>query len=304
MSKKGQAVKEDPKDVNTEPKTAEQPQAVVPQGPQETLPEKVALGGPPSIFDSDELPTGYDTLGPGDFVIPRLKIVQPTSKEGTAGTFRMNITGEEFWKLRIVAIKAEPGRVYWDRESDNEEPLCRSYDGRAPDPAIEEPPSQACVEPMVSKGGKQILQPVCPMAMWGENRERPACDAIYNVLCISVQDDLPFWITIGGTSITSFKKFVSSIALRRRKLCEYESEISLEEEQGKKGKYFVLRFSTPKLMLDDFRVHVFELVQIYRNETIQRTYEAEAASDPVDGAAGGDVAGEPGTEGMPDWMAE
>lgn len=308
MSKKSQAVKGEPQTVKSEDNpTAISPAAAAPSAPQETLPEKIdpTSGGVPSVFDADDIPTGYDTLGPGDFVIPRMKIVQPSSKEGTAGTFRMNLTTEEFWKLRIVAIKAEPGRVYWEKDSDNETPLCRSYDGRVPDPAIEEPPGQICVEPMTSKGGKQILQPVCSMAQWGENRERPACDSIYNVLCVSIQDDLPFWLTIGGTSITNFKKFVSSIALRRRKLCEFESEISLEEETNKKGRFFVLKFSVPKLVEGDFRDHVLDLVRTFRNETVQRTYEAEAASE-VDIGEGpaADANGDPGPQGMPGWMEE
>ena len=270
--------------------------------PEETLPQTVPQTDLlPATAPTGSIPSGYDALDPSDFVIPRLKIVQPTSKEGTPGTLRMNLTGEEFTELRIIAIKVEPGRVYWDRDSDSDRPICRSFDGHVPDPRIEDPPSPRCMDVTVSKGGKQLMQAACEMAMWGDDRAKPPCDQIYNMLCISADDDLPLWMTIGGTSITSFKKFVSSIALRRRALSEYETVISLEECAGKKGKYYVLKFATPKIVQPDFREHVAELVNVFQNETTRRDYDTTTTADAentVD-TTGTDQPGE-----TPSWMDE
>lgn len=240
--------------------------------------------------------TGYDTLDPDAFVIPRLKIVQPTSKDGTPGTFRMNLTGEEFHEMHILVVKAEQGRVMWDRENDADEPACRSYDGHVPDPSIEAPPSPVCVEEVAAKGGKLMVRPKCPMAVWGQDGERPACDSVYNLLCLSTDESLPFWLTVSGTSIGVFKRYVSGIALRRRKLFEFSTTISLEETTNKKGKFFVLAFSPPKRLSDEDLEAMSEVVAGIRNESVQRTYEAEAAGDES-GESGN------GTEGVqaPDW---
>lgn len=232
-------------------------------------------GGPPALQD-DPLQgySGMEGLDDSVFVIPRMKIVQPTSKEGTAGTFRMNLTGEAYKSIRVVGIKAETGRIFWDRESDAqaEEPACKSYDGRSPADEIESPPSAVCVEPEILKSGKTVLLPICPMAVWGEKGERPPCDVVYNLLLLSADDDLPFWITIGGASITAFKKFVSTIHLRRGKLYDFETVIALEERK-EPHKHFVLSFTPPKPVAKDFQAHIYELVQNFRHESLKRTPE-------------------------------
>ena len=52
---------------------------------------------PKEEIDRAEKPEmlGMEVFDTGDLVIPRYKIAQPTSKEGTPGLFRNNLTNEE-----------------------------------------------------------------------------------------------------------------------------------------------------------------------------------------------------------------
>jgi hypothetical protein len=68
---------------------------------------------------------------PGDLRPPLLKLVQPTSADGTAGKFRRLDTDEELDDLRVTAIRVQPSRIKWpaDGFSRDRVPECLSRDG-------------------------------------------------------------------------------------------------------------------------------------------------------------------------------
>ena len=68
---------------------------------------------------------------PGDLRPPLLKLVQPTSADGTPGKFRRLDTDEEFDELTVTAIRVQPSRIKWpaDGFSRDRVPECLSRDG-------------------------------------------------------------------------------------------------------------------------------------------------------------------------------
>ena len=256
--------------------------------------------GLPGIPDELNGYTGLEGITEESWIIPRIKIVQPTSKEGTAGLLRLNLTGDEFSELSIIVIKANQGRVLWNPDDDAEEDvLCRSYDYLKPDDSIKSPPSPICAKFVPGRGGKQILKQVCPMSIWGKDGERPECDSTYNLLCISVDELLPFWITLSGTSIKPVKRYLSAIALRRVPLWQYSTNLSTKEQPGKKGKYYVAEFLSPKPISPELEQDITGMVISLKDADIKRTFEEEEAQ--ADGSEeGGNGSG--GTEPPPDWV--
>ena len=114
---------------------------------------------------------GLEVFDTGDLVIPRYKIVQPTSKEGTPGLFRNNLTNEERDKVNVVVLAATKGRVCWS-ENIEEDPVCRSSDGLNPSKDVEKPFNQVCG----TKENSKPFDPVCVNAQWKEKGERSICD--------------------------------------------------------------------------------------------------------------------------------
>ena len=57
---------------------------------------------PASLNDNLGEFTGYEEFGDDDWIIPRVKIIQGSTKEGTPGTYRNNLTGlkKRPWALR------------------------------------------------------------------------------------------------------------------------------------------------------------------------------------------------------------
>ena len=107
------------------------------------------------------VPVGLDQLYEDDLVIPRVSIIQPTSREGTPGRLKMNITGEEREQIDLVVLRVQRGKVLWSATL-GEDPICKSNDGIVP--SADSPQSDVCCEVHGNH-----LRPVCPAATWRPN---------------------------------------------------------------------------------------------------------------------------------------
>ena len=207
--------------------------------------------------------SGYEDFDSNDLIIPRVKIVQPTSRKGTAGKFLMNLTDEEFSSMDIIVIKATRSRVLWGDDLEAQEPLCKSSNFLVPDASIEEPISLACAI-YTQKGDLRVLDVLCEKAKW-INNERPDCNQSYNLLCLT-GEHVPFWISLSGASISPVKRFISAIALRRKKLWQFGVTISTEE-RIKPNRHYTIRFGPPQ-PLEAAQLHVVaDLVASLKDQT-------------------------------------
>ena len=196
--------------------------------------------------------------------------MQPTSKEGTPGLFRNNLTNEEKDKVNVVVLAATKGRVCWS-ENIEEDPICRSSNGLHPSSDVEKPFDQVCG---TKENGKRF-EPVCANAQWKEKSERPVCDEVINLLCLSRDDQVPFFISLHGMQLRPVRAFLSAIGLRKKSLYEYQATLSLREKSNGKGKFFVVQFdqlqeNNPEEK-EIFRAKFFQ----FANRSIDQTFEAE-----------------------------
>ncbi|MGC8495055.1 MAG: hypothetical protein ACP5SH_25335 [Syntrophobacteraceae bacterium] len=288
------------------PKSATaQPDVLIPQstGLVTTSHTEAGLPGLPEELGGF---TGLEGLDASSFVIPRFKIVQPTSKEGTPGTLRINLTGDEFASLPIILVKAIQGRVLWDPDQKNDKALCRSYDFLTPDPSIESPFSPVCAKKVLNLRRQEVLTPVCPQAKWNKDSKgkdvKPECNETYNLLCLQAEDFLPFWIALGGASIAPVKRYLSAIALRRSRLFAWETILTAEERK-EPNRHYVASFSAPRPLDPERAAFVAQTIVDLglASVDIRRTFEAEEA-------AAADSAGESdsseSTPEPPSWLGK
>jgi hypothetical protein len=256
--------------------------------------------GLPGIPEELQNFTGFEGIDASAFVIPRIKIVQPTSKEGTAGALRINLTGDEFTTLPIIVIKAIQGRTMWDPDPKSDEVLCRSYDFLTPDSSIEKPYSPTCAKKITNLRKQEMISPVCDQAKW-HGDEKPACAENYNLLCLQAEDMLPFWITLHGASINVVRKYLSAIALRRCRLFQWQTDLSTEV-RTEPQKHYVAKFSTPLPVPADLAGQVVSTIMDLNLTTvdIRRTFEAEEAA--AEGGEGADEQGE--APQAPGWVGK
>ena len=180
-----------------------------------------------------------------------------------------------FCKANEIVDGGKMIRTFLEYGEANTDPVCRSYNFFTPDPEIEEPVSPACVE-KVQRGNKIILNQVCPDCKW-VNRQRPPCDEMFNLLCLDVNEMLPFWINVGGASIKAVKQFISAIGVRRKKLWEFQVEFSLDV-RTEPHKHYVLRISPPRKLENGDLSDICDMVMELKEETIERSIKAEEAA--------------------------
>lgn len=207
-------------------------------------------------------------------------------------------------------VKAVQGRILWDKDNPgNDVALCRSYDFLHPDGGVENPPSQACARQAMGTNKKQILMPVCPKAKWN-GKERPECGETFNLLCILIDDELPFWITLHGTSIQPVRRYLSAIAIRRYPLWQFQTVLSTEVQTNDRGKYFIAKFDGPTPISEELEGEIVPIVIGLKDADVKRTFDAEEAAlnedgDGAEGAPGPDPQGHTGAvPAEPDWLKE
>jgi hypothetical protein len=178
------------------------------------------------------LPDEGGPLYEDDVLVPRYVVVQPTSKEGTPGTFRSNLDGSERGELRLVPLRVQRGRVLWGAEIGSD-PLCRSDDGLSPSAFIERPVSEACC---IVAGRR--LRPVCPKAEW-PRQGRPECRDTFRMIALDLATQTPFAMSFHGSAIRTVK-IIRTLAWQRRvALHDLECVVKPRRETSAKGNYYL-----------------------------------------------------------------
>jgi hypothetical protein len=218
-------------------KTASSPLSLIPSTSvaASDTPTEMTKPEAPVAVPVPVVPEGFDDLFEDDLVIPRYAIVQPTSHEGTPGTFRSNLSGEERQELQLVPLRIQRGRVLWS-DTLGEDPVCKSTDGMVPAPVIEKSVNDACC---VLAGRR--LRPICPMATWQRN-EPPKCRDTYSMIGLDLETQTPVMLAFHGTGIRAVRVLRTMIFQRRLSLFDATCTLRLRKEQNGKGAYFVPEF--------------------------------------------------------------
>lgn len=219
---------------------------------------------------------GYEGLDPGDFIVPRFKIVQPVSREGTPGYFRSNVTGEELSEIDCVVLTVRKGMVLFGEGADGRA-VCRSRDALTPDPSLEYPIADFC-----NVVQNRRLVPVCDKAKFMDGIP-PECKLTYNVLGLRLEDDLeePFLITLHGTSLRPVRMFLSACRQRRRHLFDIRCALRLSETVNTKGRFYVASFEDIEDVEPSGRyARLFEELRAYDPATTFEAEESDAADFP------------------------
>jgi len=249
--------------------------------------DETALTRPPEMDD------GFDQ---GDLIVPRYQIVQPSSDKlktagGVEGSFFSNLDSGSIKEARIVPLTISKSRVWF--EDGQQLPTCKSDDSWKPSKKIEAPVHRVCAARDEERGGRIVA--VCPRGKWGPDNEPPDCSLVFNILALNLDDsEMPFFIGLKGSSVKSAKRLHSYFNLRKLANFTRSCVMGLAKEIKPKGTVYVVTFK-------DFQV--VNPIDLYHEQykalsryDLEKTYEAEDAGDPSEGAMDGS-SGEGGDEG-------
>lgn len=173
-------------------------------------------------------------------------IQKPTGRipDGVPGKFREDLTGSHFDKLRVIPLVFQTRRVMFPEGADlSAKPICRSDNGVVPSPFAEIPQAAQCA-----------LCDFGPKA-WKDYRKtgkKPACQEKMRIVFIDRETQLPYFLVIGGSSLSAAKKMHQAIAWNyaaqkanglNLSLFDFVFDMIPEMQSSKKGTYYVVKFT-------------------------------------------------------------
>jgi hypothetical protein len=238
----------------------------------------------------NRLSFGQTHLDAGDFIPPRVKIIQAMSAEkdpkGTPvineGDWYNTLTGECYgpslrflpilpFKQRIFLARADKGRdraeeLLGTTLSEGDGLKCRSYDM------------------IQGQGEPGILCEACPLSRW-EGQTPPPCSETYNVAGVTEMGDLII-LGFSRSSAKTGKAMFSQLRLSMGLPWGFVYEGTTKEEKGAVGRYYVptirrVEKSTPELMtLAEHFARMLDGVVIDVTATDDEAPASTGATDP------------------------
>ncbi len=184
---------------------------------------------------------GMEDIGRDDLMVPRARVLQPTSKlEGKTGEFHFNLTGTTKKMIRAVLLRVQKGRVLWNPDDLAAAPVCASDDAIHPRSGGLHSGNYPCAK--------------CPKAQWGTDNTPPACSATYNFLAADVEDEnAPFMISLSKTSLKHGKRILSVFVLKHKPLYSGAVLIMSTLVTSDKGKWYEVTFTPTSTKGFDWR---------------------------------------------------
>jgi hypothetical protein len=174
---------------------------------------------------------GFEHFDAEDQALPRIKICQPTSRDGTPGTFKDSLAGDELTELDVVVLSYSKSRVMFVKGQDD--PACKSLDNISPDPRIDDAPATSCE--------------LCANSAWlaapDENGSKaPRCKVVYNLVCADADTKEPFLMSLHGSQIKPIKGFLTTMFRKRLPLYSSRTTLTLDKTSGTRGVYYTINF--------------------------------------------------------------
>ena len=180
---------------------------------------------------------GFQDLDPEDFVIPRIRLIQPTSKlDGSEGHFNNSATNQALSSFDVVLLRITKSRVLWSSTM-GEDPLCASNDAVLQRPEFES-----------STYGPYCTE--CPQAKWGTDGEVPPCKLTYNLFLVDTETQMPAILSCAGTAVGEAKNLFTTLRFLRKPMYEALVNVTSKEKSGPRGRWYIPVF-TVKGPVDD-----------------------------------------------------
>jgi hypothetical protein len=163
---------------------------------------------------------GQTSLGPGDFVPPRVKVVQQLSQEvadktAEAGDFYNTLTGESYGStLKFVPLFPFMNRVFIIREGDRKIAADKLLEAAGYE-QLPEGDGLMCrsLDMIQGQGDPGILCAECPLAQWQGRTVAPPCSETYNLAALTERGDVIF-LGFSRSSAKVGKKINSQLRLQ------------------------------------------------------------------------------------------
>lgn len=199
---------------------------------------------------NNQIEVGATNLGAGDFIPPRVKVVQQMAKEAAdkkaeAGDFYNTLTGQNYGpSLTVVPLFTFQNRVFITRAGDRK----KEADAKLVAAGLEPLPADAdglmcrSVDTVVGNGDPGIRCADCPLAQWEGRTGAPLCSETYNLVAITEEGDVVF-IGMSKSSAKVGKRINSVLRMTTRSPWASMWKFTTTQESNTKGIFYVPDFT-------------------------------------------------------------
>ena len=202
------------------------------------LPAVATTNAPDTEFLKSLGGGALEDISARDIIMPRFKLVQPTSRKGTPGKWISNVSDVEYDYLDVAILNIGNYQIYFPAAGEGDKPLCKSNNGLTK------------ASPDGIGDGKCAN---CRFNVWTKdangNSVPPKCRSGYSILGFVFAPDgtmTPGVISIKGAAIKSAKQYFTKMKTRGFAPFSYITRIGAVSEVNAKGRFFksVMDFAT------------------------------------------------------------
>lgn len=182
-----------------------------------------------------------DNMDSSMIKMPRLKLVQNSSKKGTPGKWISNINDEEVDSITGAILAISQYRVMFPKLGEGEKPLCRSNDGI----------KKSSVDGIGDNNCSR-----CRFSQWGRSADgksiKPVCMQGYALLMLQeTSPDVwsPAIVSVKGSAIKPAKAFFTEMRARNIPSFAYLTTLSAKAEVTALGRFYQTIFTMSEELL-------------------------------------------------------
>ena len=221
----------------------------------------------PKAIDSSQFGVN---MGEEDLVMPRLVLLQPTSKIEGAGKFYFSLTGEKFDTVDCVVFSNARGRVMFDPDMTKEQSICGSDDRITPSARFEKPMADKCMSCSYSNRNYKTKEIV------GGRELDKYCQETQTLKCMFIDNLFPFLFVGRRTSLMPVNEWLSLMqfetAKNQKPLCCFPIRLHSNLINKNMRKYYVPSIERLGMIERD---EFLAMMNKYANYDVSKTYEAE-----------------------------
>lgn len=210
---------------------------------------------PAEYIGEGGIPVGTENITKDDFVLPRIRIIQPTSRDSDKGIgkFCNSVTGEVFSSLKIVPLTVTHGRVCFSVAETHSSPICRSLDG------------------IVSVEGRKCAECGDSIGWTEEQPGPPQCAELRNIPCLLENGEIA-GLSFKRGAISEAKRIITVVKMRNTPFFFWKIELTIQKAEGQKGVYYAPKVFKWEETDEITRKKALELVRFLQGKAIDVDY--------------------------------
>ena len=224
-----------------------------------------------------------------DIPVPRLKLIQPTSKLDGAGKYAYSLNNKILDKVECVFLSNTRGRVMFDIDI-TKPPVCGSNDRVIPSPRFEKPMADRCINCRFNTDFyKEVARDASGTPILRSGKELyHQCDKNFVIKGIFIDTLMPFIFVVARTGLAPITSFLAAMqyecAKNQKPLCCFPLTLTSMVPSNATNKYYV-PVVTPMGMIE--KEEFITMMNKYSQYDVDKTFKAEEeageSAEPSDG---------------------